>query len=306
MHLIIPGSLPPTSVAPDLLPHLQTHCPALVSRLERLSGQPTLHAPEAAGCTALEFLQLVQQGYVAKNNLTFGAGLGAWRAGMTNPSEAVWIAELCSVAIGRDGAQLVSSDWLNIAPSEADALFEAAQPLWAESAISVLPLTTGRWRVWLPADAQLNSITPAAVSSLAVADWWPQHPSMKSWRKLLNEVQMLWHNHPTNNARLERGLHPINSLWIYGGAPGWKSTRPASQAVYYEGLAEAFSKGDWLAWIEQLPALSNYLESAPADASITLVGERRYVDLNALKRRWWQYLLPAGKQNWTSWWISQK
>jgi hypothetical protein len=36
---------------------------------------------------------------------------------------------------------------------------------------------------------------------------------------MVNEVQMTWHAHPVNEARAERGLPAVNSLWIEGRVP---------------------------------------------------------------------------------------
>jgi hypothetical protein len=52
-------------------------------------------------------------------------------------------------------------------------------------------------------------------------DWWmPRDTSelgiAKLWRKLQNEIQMLWHIDPVNEERAQRGLPSINSLWIGG------------------------------------------------------------------------------------------
>lgn len=306
MHLLIPGSLPPSTVAADLIPHVREHCPELVRRMELLACAHSVLAPEETGCTALEYLHLVREGYVAQAGNTFGAGLAPWRAGISQPNEPVWIADLCSVAIGREGAQMAMPESLQIEQFEADALFETAQTLWSNTAISILPIESGRWRVWLPPDAQLTSISPAAVCSLSIADWWPQHPSMKTWRKLLNEVQMMWHDHPVNLSRSERGLHPINSLWLYGGTPGWKPISQLVQTETYSELNSAFLNADWAGWITKLSALSEYLRHSPEETAITLVGERRLAQLKPLTKHWWQKLLPPRKQNWTNWWTSQQ
>jgi len=37
------------------------------------------------------------------------------------------------------------------------------------------------------------------------------------WYKLMNEMQMFMHQHEINRNRLELGLLPINSLWVWGG-----------------------------------------------------------------------------------------
>lgn len=302
MRLIIPGSLPPHSVAADLIPHVQAHCPELVQIMNRLTTVETPCLPEETGCTATEFLELSARGYAGQPSHSFGAGLGPLRAGITQPGEIVWIADLCSVAIGRDGAALAIPESLELTQAHADALFEAVQPLWNDSGISALPIDLGRWRVWLDPDSRLHSISPAAVSTLSVSDWWPQDESMKAWRKLLNEVQMVWHTHPVNEQRMEHGLEPINNLWLYGGARGWKPNQSDVHDQYLNHLAKTFLANDWAAWIDQLPALSQQLALLTEYDSLTLIGARRSVTLSSNQQKWWQRILPRRPQNWTIWW----
>ena len=52
-------------------------------------------------------------------------------------------------------------------------------------------------------------------------DWWMPRDTneegvAKRWRKLQNEIQMLWHIGSVNEERAERGMPSINSLWISG------------------------------------------------------------------------------------------
>lgn len=305
MHLIIPGSLPPSTIARELLDHVKTHCPALTEQMSRLTPTQTLCPPEETGCTSLECLELTQKGFLPAEGFNLSTGLGPLRAGMTASDEKVWIADLCSVAVGREGARLIPPQALTLESEEANALFDAVKPLWEHSEISALPIGTGRWRVWLPRDATLLSITPEAVSSLSVSDWWPQDPSMKTWRKLLNEVQMVWHDHPVNEKRVERGLPPVNSLWLYGGAFGWKPVQATAQPTFYHGLTKSFLESDWGAWIEELPALSAYINSIDSITRLTLTGERRTVTLTPKIRHWWQAFLPRRTQNWMNWWTLQ-
>lgn len=305
MHLIINGALPPKNVAPDLAPHLREHCPALIERLKRDISTEVKCPPEETGCTAQEFLALSALGFVPARGHTLGSGFGPLRAGISAATEQVWVADLCSVAIGREGAKLAFPESLHLSAEHADALFEAVKPLWADSEISVLPIADGRWRVWLTQDARMTSITPAAVSLLSVSDWWPQDESMKAWRKLLNEIQMVWHHHPVNEQRAELGLEPINSLWLYGGSRGWKAPDQASTFIQYDNLTKSFLESDWASWIAQLQTLSHYLEALPTQASITLVGERRIVSLKAPQQRWWHTLLPRRNQDWMTWWTRQ-
>jgi hypothetical protein len=146
----------------------------------------------------------------------------------------------------------------------------------------------------------------------------------------LNEIQMVWHEHPVNIARAERGEVPINSLWLFGGAKGWSpghsavptdadpenqtraqkealaSNQPQaaalSSALIYDGLHTPYLQGDWAAWITALPALSEHLSTLERDTSLTLTGQQRAVVLTPARRRWWHFVLAPRPQPWNTWW----
>lgn len=52
----------------------------------------------------------------------------------------------------------------------------------------------------------------------------PGEAAARPWRQLLNEVQMLLHDHPVNQARAERGELTVNGLWFFGGGPAIASS----------------------------------------------------------------------------------
>ncbi len=80
-----------------------------------------------------------------------------------------------------------------------------------------LPLVPQRW--YLPF-AQPPALTTTARSLAAGRDIRPLLPQgedavrIRAW---LNEVQMLLHDHPVNQAREARGIEPVNALWLWGG-----------------------------------------------------------------------------------------
>ena len=330
MHLLIPGALPPANVAKDLIPQVEQHCPALVERLKTLVATVQELAPEHTGCTPFEAIRLQQLGYAPTASANLGAGLAALHAGVKNPSETVWLAELSAISVGREGATIAHPASFEVAADEADALFDAVSELWADRAISALPINTRQWRIWLDPSASTRSLTPAAMAEMRLTDWWPQEDSLREWRRLLNEIQMVWHEHPVNIARAERGEVPINSLWLFGGAQGWSpghsavqtaadpknktraqkealaSNQPQaarlSSALIYEGLHTPYLQGDWAAWIAALPALSEYLSTLERNTSLTLTGQQRAVVLTPTRKRWWHALLAPRPQLWNTWW----
>ena len=48
----------------------------------------------------------------------------------------------------------------------------------------------------------------------------PAGPAAIRFRKLQNEIQMLWHEHPANQAREAAGQLPVNAFWPWSGAAG--------------------------------------------------------------------------------------
>jgi hypothetical protein len=300
MHLLIPGALPLSNVAKDLLPQIEQHCPALVERLKTLVATVQELAPEHTGCTPFEAIRLQQLGYTPPAGANLGTGLAALHAGVKNPSETVWLAELSAISVGREGATIAHPASFEITTDEADALFDAVSGLWADRAISALPLNNRQWRIWLDPSASTRSLTPAAMAEMRLSDWWPQEDSLREWRRLLNEIQMVWHDHPVNLARAERGEMPINSLWLFGGAQGWSSTQALSAT--YEGLHTPYLQGDWAAWIAALPALSEHLGTLERNTSLTLTGQQRAVVLTPARIRWWHALLAPRPQLWNTWW----
>ena len=300
MHLLIPGALPLSNVAKDLLPQVEQHCPALVERLKTLVATVQELAPEHTGCTPFEAIRLQQLGYTPPAGANLGTGLAALHAGVKNPSETVWLAELSAISVGREGATIAHPASFEVTADEADALFDAVSGLWADRAISALPLNNRQWRIWLDPSASTRSLTPAAMAEMRLSDWWPQEDSLREWRRLLNEIQMVWHDHPVNLARAERGEMPINSLWLFGGAQGWSSTQALSAT--YEGLHTPYLQGDWAAWIAALPALSEHLDTLERNTSLTLTGQQRAVVLAPARKRWWHALLAPRPQPWNTWW----
>jgi hypothetical protein len=302
----------------------------LVERLKTLVATVQELAPEHTGCTPFEAVRLQQLGYTPPAGANLGTGLAALRAGVKNPAETVWLAELSAISVGREGATIAHPASFELTTDEADALFDSVSGLWADRAISALPLNNRQWRIWLDPSASTRSLTPAAMAEMRLTDWWPQEDSLREWRRLLNEIQMVWHEHPVNLARTERGELPINSLWLFGGAQGWSPTQPAVQAaaeprnrirahqdplassqtqaedlssgLIYEGLHTPYLQGDWAAWIAALPALSEHLSTLDRNTSLTLTGQQRCVILTPARKRWWHALIAPRPQSWNTWW----
>lgn len=114
---------------------------------------------------------------------------------------------------------------LGLSDEHARALFGAAAEWLAAEPITLRYLSPQWWEV---TEAQpertgfgnLSGASSARASGRNIDLWLPRGPSARAWRRLMNEVQMLWHTHPVNAEREAAGLKRVNALWFEGVAPG--------------------------------------------------------------------------------------
>jgi hypothetical protein len=117
---------------------------------------------------------------------------------------------------------------VDLLPEESDALVRTLKPLFGDAGFPLEPATAARWYLRGPPGAQLPTFSsPDAALGDDVGRYLPQGDSARQWRHLLNEAQVVLHNHPVNAARAARGAIPVNSVWIWGGGrlPDWVRTR---------------------------------------------------------------------------------
>lgn len=310
MHIVIPGALPPASIASELARVLPQHGPYLCSLFETLHDRVVPLHPAETGCTPTECAMLEQHGHESDSGVRPVQRLAAFHAGVTDTTETAWVAQLCSLSVGTEHVTLALPEQVDICGQEASTLMqdvlEQAPPTGFRLEPINSPTVQHAWRVRFDTPVELaTSISPKAVSALGVTDWWPQGPTLQGWRKWLNEVQMVWHDHPVNADRVERGLPPINSLWLYGGGSGWQPTPPHHGALMFQQLEQAHAQADWSEWIRCLPALDDALKQCQQIEQLTLLGDARMVVLKPGRRNWWQSLLGARKQLWNQWWNPQ-
>ena len=121
----------------------------------------------------------------------------------------------------RDHLVLMHPDHIPLSAAESAALLAEAKPLLQDEFKADV----------IAADPHTWFINPAHFASLAThsvdqahgrnIDWWLPRDTTevgraRAWRKLQNEIQMLWHISPINEARQASGLPAINSIWISG------------------------------------------------------------------------------------------
>ena len=74
-----------------------------------------------------------------------------------------------------------------------------------------------RWYLRLPENPGMHTHPLSEVIGKSIKNHLPYGPKEMAWHAWLTELQMLLHNSPVNQQRENRGEHPVNSLWFWGG-----------------------------------------------------------------------------------------
>lgn len=105
---------------------------------------------------------------------------------------------------------------------------------------------------------KISTTLPEKVVGRNVYDYLPQGADASYWNKIINEIQMLLHEHPINQQRESMGLPVINSIWLSGGGCLPKAASSALSKVYSD-----------IAYVQKLAQLASVdCEYLPIDANI--------------------------------------
>jgi len=121
----------------------------------------------------------------------------------------------------RDHLVLLNQTQLGLTQEESNALLKPILPLLEEDFHSPLLFHNASF-YFIPAGPFASLATHSLDQSHGRnIDWWMPRDSnekgaSKRWRKLQNEIQMLWHIDPVNEKREQLGQASINSIWISG------------------------------------------------------------------------------------------
>lgn len=137
---------------------------------------------------------------------------------------------------------LFDAEHLHIEADETEALAAAFNRHYAGDGLRLEFPIPARGYLHLPQQPDLRTTPLARALGHDIDACLPAGHAARHWHRFLNEVQMLFHDHPVNRAREARGRPLINSLWLWGGgrplaavANGWQQIWCADPAM--KGLA---------------------------------------------------------------------
>ncbi|PWF46628.1 hypothetical protein [Massilia glaciei] len=289
--LVLPFALPPPELAPDLARALQA--PALSALLTRTASHTVTTFHPGARALPHELWLARALGLPAGENCPFA--VAAMRGFGLDTGDGTWfIVNPAHIEIARSHLSMNDPRRLHLSEPHARALFESAKPYFDEIDKPLLYGDANTWFMRADAWAELDTASPDAAAGQNVTDWLPSGAVAAEYRKLQNEVQMLWFEHPANLARAALGQPPVNSFWPWAPAsqrdapakpgalasincPPWLTAatgRAATTAPQFAAapgsaqqatqlvvgsLGEAAIAADWSGWLMQMQRLEQEL-----------------------------------------------
>jgi hypothetical protein len=153
---------------------------------------------------------------------------------------------------------------------------------------------SGAWYLRVAQSPQLQTTLPTIAIGKNIHPFMPQGEASARWLAVLNEVQMLLHEHAANQARESAGEIAVNSIWLSGGGvlPSTASSQNdvdllVADSAFYQGLAK-------LATVPCRP-LPDSLERLLNDASQCSHLRLQLSELQLMDDKWWTAMLQALK-----------
>lgn len=219
------------------------------------------------------------------------------------PGHRFWMrADPVHLRLGRDTLTFADSAAFCVSRAESEALVEALNRHFGD-AMPFYPVQPARWYVRLQEVPDMRTTPPSAAREETVEGNLPSGPDAMRFHALMNEAQMLLHEHPVNAEREARGEPELNSIWFWGGGViDAAKDRPFSIVFGEDPLARGLALAAGIP-ARALPEDAGAMLAAAGDEGAALVvldspqsasshsRERRA----ALERDWFAPLLAALK-----------
>lgn len=194
----------------------------------------------------------------------------------------------------RDTLVLVPAQQLEITEAESQALFSSFNQHFAQDGLQLIWGSATSWYLSLPQAIDLQTTPLAQAAYHSLQGLYPSGHASGYWRKLMNEVQMLFYTHPVNVKRREQGRAEINSLWLWGeGQIDQATLYPRAEAMvwsddlYLQGLAQVTQA-------QVSPSPQNYQDWLP----LRNQAEAHFIELNFPAQATQESVFATLEQQW--------
>ncbi|HEU4709839.1 MAG TPA: hypothetical protein VFS17_11035 [Methylophilaceae bacterium] len=179
-----------------------------------------LIAKGSVGNSTQVFEAALCQAFGVEKQQDWPAAALSWLGEGNSPENDFWLyADPVHLQLQRDHFTLSLPVPLPLTHTESEALLATLNRHFAQDGLMFCTGASGQWYMRQTNPSDIAFSFPDQAAGRDVRDFLPRGATAEQWRRLLNEIQMLLHEHPVNLAREERGQSAINSLWFSGAGP---------------------------------------------------------------------------------------
>ena len=276
MHLLVPFASDDSEACRHVLRDLSL--PHLARLLARLTAGGRDEAEASSFSPPHERALAAARGWRGGDGaLPFAAH--ALRADGIDPGDTPWgLVTPAHWLLGRDHVAMTDPVQLGLSDAESHAFFDAVRGLFESEGFIAAWGATQRWYIGRDDLQGFATASLDRVIGRSVDGWLGTDRSAlgRLLRRVQSEVQLVFHAHPLNEAREERGEAVVNSFWLSGCGRA-KVADPDAEPQVDASLRAPLLAGDWAAWAEAWQALdagpiARTLEAE--GATLTLCGEK--------------------------------
>jgi hypothetical protein len=138
-------------------------------------------------------------------------------AGAGSATALAWaVAQPVHLAAGMDHLRLAPLADATPSVTEAEQLADTLRAHFAGDVFDLLDFMDGAWLVRCVDTIDCATHDPATLAGRNIHDYMPAGQDGARVRSVMNEIQMLLHEHPVNARRASSRSLPINALWLWG------------------------------------------------------------------------------------------
>ena len=282
LELIVPFCIPPAGLEKDLLKAMQT--PSLAKLIAASSPSMRLVTDEFSNALAHEYL-IADEGEQIDFSTSPTRTWNVMQGFQLAPQEGCWFTlQPVHIHLARDHLVLMDQRQLRLTEVESRQLFAIAKNACDEFQLELIYGDLNTWFLRADAWSELKTATVDATCGHNIEIWMARGEQARAWRKLQNEIQMLWFDHPINLERDIHGLSTVNSVWLSCGSSK-PLKHPKSMTTHHNAkelltkvssnqncaalvdiLVGSAMNSDWAYWLENIHRLEHEWISPLLDA----------------------------------------
>jgi len=225
----------------------------------------------------------------------------SWLGEGGDPGTRYWLrADPVHLRPERGTLVLLDARHFTLDAESARALVDALNAHFEPESVQFFAPHPSRWYAAIDKAPEIATFALRSAAGCSIEPLLPQGNGALTWHRWFNEIQMLLHSHPVNEAREAADQPTVNSVWFWGGGVLPSASPSGLAGVWGDNpLLRGLARAGGLSWAADPQRAEQWFAQASEGKHLlvldpTPVGQRS--SLESLERRWFGPIVQALKQ----------